>query len=244
MKKSTTHGRLQLLSGILTAGLLIGQTGCSTNRQQTKGTPEPSGFLGNYSEMQKGLKDHANLFYLKPDVTWSNYTKIWIQPIELWKSEDPESPMNEISPENRQMLADFFNTALTTDLSTNFVLVSGPGPDVLILHAAITDANKSKPVAGFVSSVYLPLKVISLGKQGIAGTPIGVGSVTVEAELLDGQSNQRLWAVVDSRSGTSAFRSKFAGTWGDVEKSFDWWASQLDTRLMEYRAGKTNPGEP
>jgi hypothetical protein len=42
---------------------------------------------------------------------------------------------------------------------------------------------------------------------------------------------------VDNRSGTAAVRSKFAGTWGDVEKSFDWWSQRLATRLAEEKAG-------
>src|ERR1017187_87285 len=229
--------RLKALSGLLIAGLLLGLTGCSTTRQQTKGTSEPSGFLGDYSEMQKGLKDRADLYYMKPGVDWAKYTKIWIKPIELWHSLDPGSPMGKISPENQQTLIDLLHTALNTALSTNYTMVDQGGPDVLVIHAAITDAKKSKPVIGAISAIYLPLKLISLGKQGIAGKAIGVGSVTIEGEILDGQSNERLCAVVDSRSGTSAIRSKFTGTWGDVEKSFDWWAARLDTRLTEEKTG-------
>jgi hypothetical protein len=230
---------LKPLAGILVGGLLLGFTGCATNRQQTKGTIEPSGFLGDYSQMTAGLKDRANLYYEKPDVNWAKYTKIWIKPIELWNSGDPDSPMGKISPENQQTLIDLLNTSLNNALSTNFTMVDSGGPDVLIVHGAITDAKKSKPVVGTVSAIYLPLKVISLGKQTLMGTAIGVGSVTVEAEFLDGATNERLVAVVDSRSGTSALRSKFTGTWGDVEKSFDWWAARLDQRLTEMRAGTT-----
>jgi hypothetical protein len=59
--------------------------------------------------------------------------------------------------------------------------------------------------------------------------------------LLDGATNQRLVAAVDSRSGTEAIRSKFTGTWGDVIKSFDWWAARLDQRLIEWRTSVTPP---
>jgi hypothetical protein len=230
---------LKPLAGILVGGLLLGFTGCATNRQQTTGTIEPSGFLGDYSQMTKGLKDRANLYYEKPNVDWAKYTKIWIKPIELWDSGDPDSPMGKISPENQQTLIDLLNTSLNNALATNYTMVDSGGPDVLIVHGAITDAKKSKPVIGAVSAIYLPLKVISLGKQTLMGTAIGVGSVTVEAEFLDGASNERLAAVVDSRSGTSAIRSKVSGTWGDVSKSFDWWAARLDQRLTELRAGTT-----
>jgi hypothetical protein len=144
--------------------------------------------------------------------------------------------MAGIPPADQQKLIDLAHTALYNALSTNYIIVNHGGPDVLIVRMAITDARKSRPVAGFVSSVYLPLKLVSLGKQSLLGTAIGVGSITIEGELLDGATNERLIAVVDSRSGTSALRSKFDGTWGDVEQSLDWWAARLATRLQEERS--------
>jgi Protein of unknown function (DUF3313) len=237
MKQPSGSRLLTPLAGVVIGGLLLGLTGCSTTRQQTRGTPEVSGFLGDYSQMQQGVKGRANLYYQKPGVDWTKYTKVWVQPIELWKSDDPDSKMGRISPDNQQTLIDLLNTALVNALSTNFTMVNQGGPDVLIIHGAITDAKKSKPVAGTVSAVYLPLKLISLGKQTLMGTAIGVGSVTIEAEFLDGQTNERLAAVVDSRSGTQALRSKVSGTWGDVDKSFDWWAARLSQRLKEEKAG-------
>ncbi len=190
--------------------------------------------------MHKGTNGQAALVYMNPSADWAKYTKIWIKPIELWQSGDPDSPMGKISPENQQKLVDLLNTSLNNALCTNYIMVNAGGPDVLVIHAAITDAKKSKPVAGVICGIYLPLKLISLGKQGLAGTSIGVGSVTIEAELLDGQSNERLVSVVDTRSGTSFIGGRFSGTWGDVEKSFDWWAARLDTRLQEE---KTNADE-
>jgi len=237
MNKSGGFRLCKPMAAVLVGGLLLGATGCSTTRQQTKGTVEPSGFLGDYSQLQPGLKDRANLYYQAPNVDWAKYTKVWIKPVELWNSGDPDSPMGKISSENQQTLIDLTHTALYNALSTNFTMVDQGGPDVLVIHAAITDAKKSKPVIGAISSIYLPLKLVAYGKQAIAGTGIGVGSITIEAELLDGQSNERLVAVVDSRSGTEAIRSKFTGTWGDVEKSLDWWAARLDQRLTEEKTG-------
>jgi hypothetical protein len=234
--KTTMNKNIGLLAAVAAVAML-GITGCSTNRQQTSGTPEPSGFLGDYSQMQAGLADRANLYYQKPDVDWNKYTKIWIKPVELWASGDPDSPMGKISPEDRQTLIDLLNTSLVNALSTNYTMVDHGGPDVLIIHAAITDAKESKPVAGTVSSIIPQLKIISLGKQLLTGTAIGVGSITIEAEFLDGSSNERLVAIVDSRSGTVAIRSKFDGTWGDVEQSFNWWAARLQQRLTEEKAG-------
>jgi hypothetical protein len=237
MKTTTAQ---KFLTASLAACLLLGVTACKTTRQVSKESfNEPSGFLGDYSQMQKGTNGQANLVYMNPSANWAKYTKIWIKPVELWKSDDPESRLGKMSPENRQELIDLFHTAMNNTLSTNYTMVNQGGPDVLIIHAAITDARKGMPVAGTISAIYLPLKLISLGKQELAGTGIGVGSVTIEAELLDGETNQRLCAVLDTRSGTTALRSKFSGTFADIEKSFVWWAERLETRLAEEKAGAT-----
>ncbi len=236
MKLKTTQ---KLLTAILATCLLFGLTNCMTTRQLTKKSHnQPSGFLGDYSQMMPGTSGRANLVYIWSGVTWAKYTKIWIKPIELWKSDNPKSPMNRVSPENGQKLIDLFHTSLYNTLSKNYTIVEKGGPDVLIIHAAITDFMRSKPVIGAVSSIYMPLKLISLGKQTLQGTAIGVGSVTVEADFLDGETNQRVAAVLDARSGTMAIRSKFTGTFGDIEKSFKWWAERLDTRLAEEKAGQ------
>lgn len=235
--------RLKFLPGILTGALLLGLVaGCKTTRQVGQGPSalvnegsyyQPSGFLGDYSELHRGTNGQARLIYIRPNVDWAKYTKIWLKPVELWKSNDPGSPMNKISPKNRQRLINLFYTAMHNTLSTNFTLVEHGGPDVLVVRGAITDAKKSRPVIGAVAALIPQLKIISFGKQALFGTGIGVGMVTIEFELLDGQTGQRLAAGVDSRSGTLAIRSKFSGTWGDVNRSFDWWAARLDQRLMQ-----------
>lgn len=73
MTLNNTSGarRLKFLTGILATGSLPGLTACSTTRQETKGTIEPSGFLGDYSQMQAGEKDRADLYYQKPGVNWT-----------------------------------------------------------------------------------------------------------------------------------------------------------------------------
>ena len=236
MKRTTTSF---LLTAGLAACLLIGISACKTTRQVTKESHnQPSGFLVDYTQMKQGAKGQANLVYFGPRINWAKYTKIWIQPIELWTSDDPKSRMNKVKPENRQKLIDLLHTSLYNTLSGSYTMVEKGGPDVMIIHAAITDFRRSMPVAGVVSAVYLPLKVVSLGKQTLQGTAIGVGSVTLEAEFLDGETNERLAAALDSRSGTLALRSKFSNTFGDISKSFNWWAERLKIRLAEEKAGQ------
>jgi hypothetical protein len=227
--------RVNILTPALATCLLVGLTACKTTRQVSE--DKQSGFLGDYSMLEKGEKGAANFIYVDKSANWANYTKVWIKPLELWKSDDPEAPLGKMSDETRQMLMESFYNAFYEALTNNFQLVDHGGPDVLIVHAAMTDGRPSKPVINFVTSVYLPLKVVSFGKRLITGTDIGVGAVYVEAEFLDGQTGKRVAACMDARAGSKALRTKFNSTWGDVKLSFDWWAQRFDKRLMLFKQG-------
>jgi len=228
---------LSLTTQLAIAVLALGLTACKTTRQVSMDKEDQSGFLVDYSMLQKGTKGEANYVYFDHNANWAKYTKVWIKPVELWASDDPDSALGKLSDESKQILVDSAYAALYEALTNNFQIVDKGGPDVLIVHAAVTEARKSKPVINFVSSVYLPLKVISFGKRLITGTDIGVGKVQIEAELLDGETNQRIAAAMDARAGTKALRTKFNSTWGDVKLSFDWWAERLDKRLMALKRG-------
>jgi hypothetical protein len=226
---------MKMVTPALAACLLVGLTACKTTRQFH--ADEQSGFLGDYSMLQKGEKGEANYVYIDKNATWSKYTKVWLKPVELWKSEDPDSRINKMDEETQKMLSQEAYNALYENLTNNFQMVEQGGPDVLIIRAAITDGRRSKPAINFVSSVYLPLKVISFGKRLITGTDLGVGYVMAEAEALDGQTNQRVFAAMDARAGTKALRTKFNSTWNDAKLAFEWWGQRMDKRLMLLKQG-------
>jgi len=232
MKTSTVS---KFLAPALAAGLLLGAAGCKTTRQVSE--DKQSGFLVDYSMLRTGEHGEANYIYINQNVNWAKYTKVWIKPIELWKSDDPEASLGKMSPESEQMLLDSFYDAMYEALTNNFQIVNHGGPDVLVLHAALTDGRPSKPVINVISSVYLPLKLISFGKRLITGTDLGVGEAVVEAEFLDGQTGQRVCAAMDARAGTKAIRTKFDNRWEDVKLAFDWWAQRTDKRLVLFKKG-------
>jgi hypothetical protein len=237
MRRSVT---VNIVTPVLAACLLVGLTACKTTRQISE--DKQSGFLGDYSMLQKGEKGQANYIYIDTNANWGKYTKIWLKPVELWKSEDPDSRINKMDEETQKMLSQEAYNALYEALTNNFQIVDQAGPDVLIVRAAITDGKKSKPVVNFITSVYLPLKVVSLGKRLITGTDIGVGYVMAEVEFLDGQTNQRVCAAMDARAGTKALRTKFNSTWGDAKLAFEWWGQRMDKRLMLFKQGDFGTG--
>ena len=189
--------------------------------------------------MKKGKGDQAKLVYINPSADWKKYTKMYIEPVELWKGDDKDSPLGELSKDNQQLLVNYLYTSLNNELEQSYTIVDKPGPDTLVLHSAITEAKKSGPVRNLLTTV-VPFGIaFNLLKTAAFGKGIGVGDVQVEAELLDGVTKERLAAAVDRRVGTKALRTKFDGTWGDVKLAFDFWSARLEARLIELRAGKS-----
>jgi hypothetical protein len=226
-----------LIAGMIAAGLVLGGwTGCHSTKQARRVTE--SGYLGDYSQLKKGDSDEAKLIYIDTAVDWKKYTKIHIQPVELWKSDDKESKLGKLSVKNQEMLVSFLYTELNTALKKDFTIVDQAGPDTLVLRTAVTEASRSAPVRNLLTTI-VPFGIAAnILKTAAFGRGIGVGQVQLEMELLDGQTQKRLAAAVDRRCGTKALRTKFDGTWGDVKLAFEYWANRLDTRLVDLRAGK------
>src|ERR1700690_1500912 len=137
--------RLKFLTGVLAAGLLLGLTACSTTHQARSVTE--SGFLKDYSLLKPGTGDEAKLHYIDPAVNWTLYTRVYIEPVTLWHSDDPNSKLGKLDQEDQQLLVNYFHTALSNSLSKDYRIVDQAGPGVLVVHAALTEAKKCRPVS-------------------------------------------------------------------------------------------------
>ncbi len=213
--------------------LVLFAAGCATTHQVR--SVETSGFLGDYSQLREGAGEEANLVYIDAAADFGKYSKVKVEPVQLWKSEDPDSALGSLSKEDQQQLVDYLYTSLRDHLSKDYLLVDKPDADTLVIRAAITEARKSKPVLDLVSNVTPFGLGITYAKRIAFGTHTSVGLVTGEMEMLDGGTGQRIAAAVDRRAGTKVLRGKFA-RWGDAKDAFDYWARRVQTRLAELRA--------
>jgi hypothetical protein len=204
---------------------------------------EESGFLKDYSLMKPRKGNEAKMLYINPDVNWAKYTKVCIKSVELWHSDDPDSKLGKLDKENQQLLVNYFHTALSNALSKDYTIVDEAGPDTLVLHGALTEAKKCRPVSNLVSSV-LPYGIaLSMAKRAIFGTGLGVGECQVEAEFTDGGTGQVVAEAMDRRAGTKALRTKFDGTFGDVKLCLDYWSTRCAFKLEKLRASSEDKTE-
>ena len=114
---------------------------------------------------------------------------------------------------------------------------------MLVVHAALTEAKKCRPVSNLISSVVPMGMGVSLLKRVIFGTGLGVGECQIEAEFTDGGTGQIVAEAVDRRAGTKALRTKFDGTFGDVKLCMDYWATRCTFMLEKLRINSEDKSE-
>jgi hypothetical protein len=208
---------------LATAAAIV--TACATTRQ-SRGTGEASGFLGDYSNLRKGEKGEPQLIFIRSDVDWAQYDSIHIESVTIWRNEKTD----DVPEEEKQILTDFFFHALHTELSKDYKMVDEPGPHVLNLRAALTEAKGSKAVMNTITSVVPQLRLLTTIVGMSAGTSVLVGKAGLEGEITDSMSGDRLMAALDERQGTKAVRGGVK-TWSDVKLATEFWAERLRERL-------------
>jgi hypothetical protein len=220
----------------LSLSLLLGLAiaGCAASRQP-RGEVEPSGFLRNYSQLEPGKDGQAKLVYINPVVDWAGYTAMQFESVTLWPGK--EGHLASLSPEDQQMLADRLYQAVHDAVSKEIKMVSAPGPGVMRVRVALTEADSTNVVLNAVATVVPQIRTVSTLVGLAANTSMTVGSASVEGEVLDSLTNQRLAAFVDERVGQRSLRG--LGTWSQVQAAFDHWGEQFAERLAQLRSGKS-----
>jgi len=217
--------------------------GCATTTEQPKAgimgekAPLPhSGFLGDYSQLKPGKEGQAALVYLNPAAQWSKYNKIIIEPVQFWAAPDTQVP-----PSDQEVLASYFYNALKENLQKHFTLVDKPGPDVMKLQTALTDATASTPVLRSASVVIPQVRVLNTAQSLATGSYAFVGTAQAEGQIIDSRTGERLAAAVDKRAGGMGLKAAAQWKWGDAQNAMDYWAQRIAQRIVELQTqGKTS----
>ncbi len=204
-------------------------------KQQAPDSREVSGFLGDYSALVPDAKNGDLLLYEKDMYVLRKYNKFIFDPVTIYLL--PEAQARGIDPDDLERLAIYFRKAVTDELekSGRYQIVTDPGPDVLELNVAITNAE---PTGGKKNAVVKGAATVAT--VGVApGTSLlvprlSVGKVGIEGEMLDSVSGDRLVAFVTSKGGRRWFSGFNAfKKWGDIEAAFRSWAKNFRERLDE-----------
>ena len=109
------------------------------------------GVPGDYSQLERGGRGRPLLIYRDPAADFTAYKRIQIDPVAGYIG--AHSRLQKIAPEDRQALLDYFHATLRKRLTEDYELVNEPGPGVLRLRVAVTDAQGSKVAMDTLSTV-------------------------------------------------------------------------------------------
>jgi hypothetical protein len=230
------------LASVVLAGWLL--AGCSQTaapapnliqrvQGETPAPPPPSGFLGNdYSLLTppaEGSDQKAMLRYVNSNVTWSSYNRLLIAPVTFWAADD-----SKISSTDQQTLCNYAYNEFVKVLGKNFILANQPGPNVMKISVALTDATTATPGLRSISVVVPQARALSAVKMLATGSYAFVGSAQGAFKANDSVSGQLLAAAVDERLGGTSVKNVDVFKWGDAENAIDYWATLVDKRLVSF----------
>ncbi len=215
-------------ASLLTALTLI-PLGCGSTRSANV---HPSGFLADYSGMKPASGGEETLVYVSREGALGDYDRFMIDPVLIYFH--PESNAHAVNPEELSALAASLRHEVVAQLEDgHYAIVEEPGPGVLRIRTAITDVDPASPAANVAPKV---AAVATVG-MGFLVPSVDVGRASIECEMLDAHTGQRIVAFADAKKG-----KRFLGTftaaqkWGHAHAAFKNWAKQFRQRLDETRA--------
>jgi uncharacterized protein DUF3313 len=222
------HGRVIIAA--LTLAVVASSTGCGIIRplRQRRGEPEHAGFLKDYSQLHPQEGYEAQEVYVNPNAAWSNYNAVYVDSVTMWVNDPSKAP----SKEDEQMLTDMLYKALFEKIGEKFTMVDHPGPGVIRVRAALTQAKGARVALNAITTVIPQLRLVSTLGGVAADTAALVGSATVEAELVDSVTNERLAAAIDAMAGTKGLLRAFS-KWADVQNACNNWAERTRDFLVK-----------
>jgi hypothetical protein len=215
---------------LLGVGLVL-LSACSVTQKAT--VTQSSGFLGADSvKLSAGGKDQPGLRYINPAAQWTQYKKVLVAPVTFWGAET-----TKVSATDQQTLVNYFQQQLKEQLGKKFELVEQPGPGVLKVSAALTDAEAATPGLRSVSMIVPQAHMISNLKYLATGTFPFVGAAQAEMKLSDAVSGETLAAAVDKQLGGGSMAAGFQWQWGDAENAI----KRLADKLAAWTSGAQKP---
>ncbi len=200
--------------------ILAGINGCS---KEQKG-PVMTGFLSDYSKLEAA--SDTSYRYLDK-AAFSRYTSFIVDPVTVHFKEGAKAiekkSEGKLTDKDMMDLTNYFHDAIVKSITdAGYSISYQPRYNVARIRVAITDIEETSA-----------LNV--LPQASLLG--VGVGSVTMEAEIVDSVTGKQRGAVIESQKGSRIPFSNL-GDWGTAKGIMDNWAKRFKERLEETNAAK------
>ncbi|GJL79174.1 MAG: hypothetical protein NPINA01_21630 [Nitrospinaceae bacterium] len=193
---------------------VLGLSACATHG------PAHTGFLSDYSKLQKNPDTEGSRIYFNPDKSLKNYSRFIINPVQVRLSS--KGKMWNVKKDQLHAISQYVHDQFVSELTkSNYNIVNTPGPETLILRVAITEVA--------------PTRMINRHSSMMVGG-ISLGGASGEAELIDALTGDVVVAAVESQKGEKGFNG--LTKYGNAKNVMDRWVKRLIIR-MDQEHGKT-----
>ncbi|MDD2767740.1 MAG: DUF3313 domain-containing protein [Methylococcus sp.] len=230
-------GIKEILSVVAGIGLLS-LVGCSvTQKAELKPGGLKCAFLGSdCSKLSPGPEEGVALRYTNPKAEWTKYSKVMVSPVTFWGGDT-----TQVSASDQQDLVNYFNQKLKEKIGEKMQVVDRPGPGVLKLDVAMTDAEAATPGLRSVSMIVPQAHMLSNLNYLATDTFPFVGGAQAEAKVTDSATGQTLALAVERRIGGGNVSNAFQWQWGDAQNAIDAWCERAANKLSAWTSGAEKP---
>ena len=197
-----------------------------------------SDFLSDYSKLKQSSDAHMDKTYLVEGAQdkMVTYSAVMIDQPEIFVAAN--SKYKGMKPDDMKQLADSFRAAMAASLSTTYMIVDQPGPNVLYVRFAISNVQLKKHKKGLLG--YTPIGLVAgAAKSAMTSNvtkKIDLKGLTMEMEVLDSISEEQLAALLETPSG----KKDDPVSWVELEALITVYSQRLACRLDNARRAEEN----
>ncbi len=212
--------------GLFLATLLVMASCAATRRAKSV---ERSGFLAPDVELRAGVGEEPLLVFEHPAKSLAGYDAVLIDPVQVWYGD--AAKRSGTSQEDLERLAVLLHDSMRVALESDFKIVREPGPTTLRVRVALTDADAARPIGNTITTFIPQARRLSVIGGKFTNVRVWTGAASVEGEVLDSITGERLMAAIDRRVGTKSPAGAWE-RWDDVEQAFEFWAHRVRRRMQ------------
>jgi hypothetical protein len=222
--KSLLASALKLTICLIVLGMFAMTLGCKTTE------PKGSGFLYDYSKLQPDYMDEKGAMYWQdPGVSLKKYKKFMIDPVSFYIPPEMKSEGETVNPDVANNLTVYLGTAVAKMLKKDFRMVDKAGPDVGRLRIAITSIDVDRK--GLKVYNLVPAALVLTGVGEATGIRDSIAVLSMEGEILDSLTGQRVAAVVQTKGNDVPVKSEQELSASQAYPTLDFWAGKLKGRI-------------
>lgn len=205
---------------------------------QTNDSPPRGNYLGSYQGFWRESGMNGALVHEGDLAKMSRYQNVYVEDVAVrgMVLEHHNGRIRRAAPDREEadMLAQAFETALAKSFSATHNLVSEPIPGSLTVRAAVVEMEPNTPIlfaAGYTPASFAATSAL----WAVRGDFPGSGTIAIQAEIIDSETKERFYALIDEDQTGKTEVVGGLSRWGRAKKAFWKWSRELSEKAANGR---------